>query len=74
MDDVIPSVANVIDAHTLTSDIETVLSRGNFRVKHWVISGEDQHSEGRDISGIDATKVLGLLWVLAQDDCFENTN
>lgn len=36
-------------------------------MKHWVVSGEGQQSEGRDIPGNDAAKVLGLLWIPAQD-------
>ena len=68
MDDIIFSVADVVEAHAVTADVETVLSRGNFHVKQWVISGENQQQGGRDFSGIDATKVLGLLWIPAQDN------
>lgn len=68
MDDIIFSVANTTEAYAATSDIETVLGRGNFHMKHWVVSGEEQQSEGRDISGSDAAKVLGLLWIPAQDN------
>lgn len=68
MDDIILPVADVVQARTVTSDIETVLSRGNFHVKQWVISGENQQPGGRDLSGIDVAKVLRLLWIPVQDD------
>ena len=68
MDDIIFSVADVVEAHAVTADVETVLSRGNFHVKQLVISGENQQQGGRDFSGIDAAKVLGLLWIPVQDN------
>ena len=64
------SVATKEKAEKITSDIDELISKGSFAIKHWTISGDiskdDKHimkSLSSDLIGnCDISKVLGMLW------------
>ena len=59
MDDVIDSVDSYETAVKITSEIEEILGKGDFRVKELTISGK--HSDNLSISNLEE-KVLGVCW------------
>ncbi|KAK4310069.1 hypothetical protein Pmani_018335 [Petrolisthes manimaculis] len=66
VDDILYSTDNVENAVSLIHDTERILARGNFRVKHWIVSG---HYESCNVNVIDSDceKILGLRWNPKED-------
>ena len=67
VDDVVDSVASVDEAKRITSDIDELIRKGNFVIKHWKISGDTNHdaenivkTETHVLNSRD--KVLGVMW------------
>ena len=58
MDDISDSVDGREDAHELTKTISSILSKGNFRIKEWIISGSGNG---------ETQKILGLPWQPCED-------
>ena len=59
VDDILDSVNTIEEAQSLAADVETVLGKGNFKLKEWVFSGnndpvieelQDQQSSREDLS------------------------
>ncbi|XP_037774993.1 uncharacterized protein LOC119572051 [Penaeus monodon] len=47
---------------------EEILDKGGFKIKHWIISGDDfQDVERKRLNNSDQEKVLGLIWNSAAD-------
>ena len=69
MDDICDSVDTVDDARRQTNDIDTVLEKGNFKIKGWTSnkfleeqSNSKESSELRIFQGEVEEKLLGLEW------------
>ena len=70
VDDILKSVDNVDAAKKLLNEIEQLLRKGGFFIKHWVISGETfesyikEPSQTERINIIDSPeeKILGMIW------------
>ena len=41
VDDLIQSVAHITDALTLAENVQCILEKGGFKIKHWIMSGEE---------------------------------
>ena len=70
VDDLIQSVPRSEDALSIAEEVQDVLQRGGFNIKHWIISGDDSVSEAKSditILNVDQEKVLGMRWVPKQD-------
>ena len=65
-DDIIFSVGNETKASGTIGNIERILEKGNFKIKHWIVSGlKDEYPKPRKdilISQPSEKKVLGLIW------------
>lgn len=71
VDDILYSTDTLENAFNLIRDTEKILSEGNFRIKHWIVSGRCESSYVNVIKS-DKEKVLGLNWNPI-DDCFSFT-
>ena len=60
VDDIVDSVDTVADAHIVTSNISDLLEPGNFHVKRWTISGDQQSL--LDLGDANTQKILGIHW------------
>ena len=67
MDDIIDSTDTVDNALKLTSNISTILKRGDFNIKEWIISCNDPYNLKSIVINDDAERVLGMKWVLLGD-------
>ena len=65
VDDIIHSVESKEEALSLIEDIEKTLANGSFKIKRWVITGED--NSGMNMLEQDGEKVLGLNWECSSD-------
>ena len=68
VDDIASSVDTLQMAQSVTEEIDGILSKGDFHIKKWTISGMDQVEE----CGLRDEKVLGLRWDALQDEFFFN--
>ena len=73
MDDLVDSVANPEDAERLSNEVDEVLKRAGFRIKEWVISG-DQHEATEGDDGVIEENVLGIKWNISNDEISCKTN
>ena len=66
MDDILDSVKDEEEANRLKKSVTTVLNKGGFRIKEWIMSGERVKKTmslfGRDDSVDYSERVLGMLW------------
>ena len=69
MDDICESVQNEADALKLTSDIDSVLKTGGFKIKEWIHkSSESSTSESSECNFVGPQeKVLGVTWNTKHD-------
>ena len=67
MDDLVDSVASPEDAERLSNEVDEVLKRAGFRIKEWVISG-DQHEATEGDDGMIEENVLGIKWNVSNDE------
>ena len=70
VDDLIQSVPRYEDAHSLAEEVQGMLQKGGFNVKHWIISGDDSGSAAKSdvtLLNVDEEKVLGMRWLPKQD-------
>ena len=68
VDDILPNADSLESAAKLTADVDTVLAEGNFRVKKWIMSGDNLASNvSVDMSKEIGQKVLGMLWIPTED-------
>ena len=69
VDDLIQSVPTVTDAVTLAENVQCVLKKGGFKIKHWIMSGDEDMTAKSKItfSNVDKEKVLGMCWIPKQD-------
>ena len=66
MDDIIDSVETLNIAKTRTTNLETILAAGSFKIKKWIFSG----GKGTEVclaNTEESEKVLGLTWSLEKD-------
>ena len=69
-DDLIQSVPRTEDALCVAENVQDILERGGFKIKHWIMSGDDGVTEIKsDITllNVDQEKVLGMRWVPKTD-------
>ena len=64
VDDLLQSVSSENAAFSLASDVQNVLEQGNFKVKHWVISGQTESCFTGHITfrRSKREKLLGMTW------------
>ena len=62
VDDIVHSVDSKVEAEKLMHDINSVLDEGSFKIKHWIMSGNDTPNEMLNLSTANEEKVLGLNW------------
>ena len=67
VDDLLTGADNVEEAVTLKNNIETILSKANFHTHRFVISGESAENLSLVGSGEEASKVLGVGYVVPRD-------
>ncbi|XP_043208348.1 uncharacterized protein LOC122373955 isoform X1 [Amphibalanus amphitrite] len=70
VDDLIQSGPRYEDAHSLAEEVQGMLQKGGFNVKHWIISGDDNVSAAKSdvtLLNVDEEKVLGMRWLPKQD-------
>ncbi|XP_056010774.1 uncharacterized protein LOC130051848 [Ostrea edulis] len=68
VDDLLISVNTVCEAKEIIQDTEMMLSHGGFRVKHWIISGDQsEHFTGMNVLCAEQENILGMCW-LPKDD------
>ena len=68
VDDLLPNSDSLEGAKTLTMRVDTVLAEGNFRVKEWVMSGEETKEKNEiDMCKDAGQKVLGMRWIPSRD-------
>jgi hypothetical protein len=77
MDDICDPVHSTEDARQLTSEIDSLLEKGGFKIKEWLsnkdldpnLEKQQQHVKPLQPSSND--KVLGVVWNSAKDElCF----
>ena len=66
VDDILYSTDTIENALRLIKDTENILSQGNFRVKHWIVSGHCKNCQINVVSS-DSEKILGLNWNPVED-------
>ena len=71
VDDLLQSVTNSSEALALASDVQNILAKGNFNIKHWVFSGDKNENASQNvlIMKTKRVKILGMFWE-TQDDNF----
>ena len=73
VDDILDSVKDVKQAKSVTNDIDTVLANGNFFVKEWHISHDEQKENDEHIRKVRPhrdekhERVLGMVWNQHED-------
>ena len=71
VDDLLQSVPSVTDALTLMADVQHVLALGNFKLKHWIVSGQyDIKDDDVKVLETKHVKILGLSWNPQKDYFF----
>ena len=70
MDDIIESVPTTEKATKLAKDIETLLDKGNFKMKEWIFAHDrtDPLKTIPDDKSSTTEKVLGVVWNPVQDE------
>ena len=75
MDDIIDSVSDKRKALSTTRDIEKLISKGGFKIKGWIFSGEHVSKDGMLVptdKNAATEKVLGVAWNPVEDKfCFK---
>ena len=72
MDDVLDSVTQASEAHTMMNNIDKILEKGSFQIKEW-ITNAPQPAKTCEIKGNEKTitsaneKVLGMEWFIKED-------
>ena len=69
VDDLIQSVSHAAVAKALAKDVQSILKKGGFHIKHWVMSGDNNNTEA-DITllHVNNEKVLGMTWIPQKDN------
>ena len=69
VDDIIGGCNDLLSAHKLMNEINMIVSKGGFKIKHFLLSGS--HPETADINIVKTAedKILGVSWKL-DDNCF----
>ena len=73
MDDLLTSVEKYASAMTLMWEIEKILKRGGFEIKHCIVSKQREESKGTkndvEMKTVDSVgeKVLGMIWNPKED-------
>ena len=73
VDDILDSVDNGESAMQLARDTNDVLNSAGFKIKHWILSGDNgvrvsvDDSPDTEDSGVYETKVLGVVWKPSTD-------
>jgi hypothetical protein len=75
MDDICDSVHSTGDARQLTSEINSLLEKGGFKIKEWLSNKdldpnlEKQHQQHvKSLQPSSNDKVLGVVWNSAKDE------
>ena len=64
----IQSVRSTNDAMAMTAQVQDILAKGNFTIKHWTISGQAElHGSNITLSNAECDKILGMLRKPASD-------
>lgn len=67
VDDILYSTNTKTEAYDLIRDAEKVLSSGNFKIKHWIVSGVNTEVSNVNLYYSDKEKILGLIWNPEED-------
>ena len=68
VDDILHSTENLTMAKDIAREIDTVLSKGHFRVKHWTFSGQERRSNMEDTNfSFEEERILGMTWEPVRD-------
>ena len=61
VDDLIQSVPSVDEAICLAEQVQDILQRGGFQIKHWIMSGDKvpQTKQEMNILNVSKEKILG---------------
>ena len=73
MDDILDSLDNQEKEKTTITNIEDLLKKGNFFIKHWTISGDQTEPLNQDVPdqlAVDGEKVLGIGWDPKEDQFY----
>ena len=62
VDDIVHSLDDKFQAERLMKDINVVLAEGGFKIKHWIMSGNETSNETLNLLAANEEKVLGLNW------------
>ena len=68
VDDILYSTDTKTEAYDLIRNAEKVLSSGNFKIKHWIVSGINTAVSNVNLYSSDKEKILRLIWNLKEDD------
>ena len=67
VDDIIGGAQNSLDAIKVMEDIDYIVAKGGFKVKHFVTSAKDARHPGVNMVDLEQEKVLGVKWLLHLD-------
>lgn len=67
VDDILYSTDKKSETSNLVRNAEELLSKGGFKIKHWIMSGVNTGIQDINLMAIDKNKVLGLYWDTQED-------
>ena len=69
VDDLIKSVPSVSEAMTLAENVQCILEKGGFKIKQWIVSGDNdiELQSNCKFLHVEKEKILGMCWVPRQD-------
>ncbi|XP_068200399.1 uncharacterized protein [Palaemon carinicauda] len=63
VDDILGSCVSIEIANELMKQIERIIGRGGFKIKHWILSGNENHENPNvKMTKREKEKVLGIVW------------
>ncbi|XP_068223879.1 uncharacterized protein [Palaemon carinicauda] len=63
VDDILGSCDSIEIANELMKQIERIIGRGGFKIKHWILSGNENHENPNvKVTKREKEKVLGIVW------------